>query len=119
MTARQVPYPGDHIRVVYEGRLRAGLTPDGFSQIEATSVGDVISLSLDAAVSVEVLLPPQPPVGTVLIGYDSPADERLSDEIPWVCQRDLEAWRTMGSSRNYTFEEVWERTAHDRQVLTP
>lgn len=114
-----VPRPGDRVRVTYEG-VYDGETPGGMTRLQgADDFGRAAVLDLGDAVNVEVLAPEEPPVHTVIIGYESDA---VDGDGPWVFERGEDTaggWRTTGSSGGYTFAQVWERTAVDRQIILP
>lgn len=111
------PRPGDRVRVTYEGVYRE---PAGGPEAITAADGYLVTIDLEAATSVEILPPPEPPEGTTVIGHEQESDRGAN--MPWVFQKtetSAAAWHTINGTASYTFEEVWERTAVDRQIILP
>lgn len=110
------PRPGDRVRVTYEGFYTRVADGDVLEVVNGTRY----PFDLGAATSVEVLPPAEPPEGTTIIGYST--DDEPREDVPWVFQKtetSAAAWHTINGTRGYTFKEVWEQTAVDRQIILP
>ncbi len=115
------PEPGDRIRVTYEGVYR--LAPDG-GVIDLSGDGEsygALPVDLDVAAAVEILPPPEPPVGTVIIGYDRETTRASRDQ--WVFERVAgeteHGWRTTGVGNWYSYEQVLEHARYNRKIIEP
>lgn len=119
-----IPKPGDRMRVIYEG-VYDGLDGDGFARVDGADdgFGRAARLHLDDAVSVEVLPPPEPAYGTVMIGYQGEGHAGNGGPPFVFCRENEEireaSWRITGRVTPYTYAEALEMTRVGRMIIDP
>ncbi len=115
------PKTGDRVRVVFEGVYDED-HPSGGPVLDLSGDGQAygtMPIDLGTAASVEILPPPEPPVGTVMIGFDGEV-HRSGTDTPYVFCREVddnEGWRITGTVGKYIYAQLFELTRVDRQVI--
>jgi hypothetical protein len=125
MTDKPTPQAGDRIRVTYEG-VYTEAAPYANGAIDLSGDGQaygLLAVDLDAAAAVEILPPPEPPFGSVIVGWDTEA-AMTGGQVPMVFCREGEQddsypWRLTGVTASHTYAQVCEGTRHGQRVFTP
>lgn len=108
MTTNYKPSVGDRVRVVLEGKVILGTFAVGFA-IGNEDVENCIVPSADHVVSVELLSPPEPPPGSVVLD---------ADNRPWrrvLTTRLNERW--YGALAGYNKAITWDDLVADEGPL--
>lgn len=98
------PKTGDRVRVVLEGEATTLNRVGHFGLNWGDGYGNEIRPSSDHVVSIELLTPTEPPVGSVVLDREGDAAQRISD--------DAEGWRYAVSEQANDYLTWGELTGH-------